>query len=404
MNVMIVDDMKSVVDGMEKGIKWEHIGVSGVYKAYNAAEAKVLLRNIPIDILMTDVEMPGESGLDLVNWVRMENMDIECIILSSHPNFEYAQRAISLNSFNYILLPCSYYEIESIVLKTVQSISKKREQNKLAEYGKLIREDWLDTVLFEGCLDKQTNQEMVRKLHELYHIDTEQTGYLCLISADGECDIIKQCDNQLLLFMFNNVLREILASFQERLYIQQTDKLHYIFLVCSENGRICDDTMFRHQIELIIETIGNILQIPVDICFERCNGFSDLPDIYQTLQYRKKIVSQYIQEETVNEKEVLPVIREYVRNHINQDIKRSDLAELVHLNIDYLSRIFKRDTGMTLNDYIVNEKISVAQNLLRTTKLPVNLIATKVGYSNFSYFSKLYKKINGVSPVEERMS
>lgn len=62
------------------------------------------------------------------------------------------------------------------------------------------------------------------------------------------------------------------------------------------------------------------------------------------------------------------------------------------MNIDYLARIFKKNTGMTLNDYIINEKMEVARNLLITTKLPVGLIAMKVGYSNFSYFSKLYKK------------
>ena len=57
---------------------------------------------------------------------------------------------------------------------------------------------------------------------------------------------------------------------------------------------------------------------------------------------------------------------------------------------------------MTLNDYIILEKMNVAKNLLTTTKLPVSLIAMKVGYSNFSYFSKLYKKVHGCSPAQER--
>ena len=74
----------------------------------------------------------------------------------------------------------------------------------------------------------------------------------------------------------------------------------------------------------------------------------------------------------------------------------------MHMNIDYLARIFKKNTGMTLNDYIINEKMEVARNLLITTKLPVGLIAMKVGYSNFSYFSKLYKKTYNKTPAEER--
>lgn len=95
-------------------------------------------------------------------------------------------------------------------------------------------------------------------------------------------------------------------------------------------------------------------------------------------------------------------VTRYVQEHISQDIKRGDLAELVHLNTDYLFRIFKREKGMTLNDYIIYEKMNVARNLLTTTRLPVSLIAVKVGYSNFSYFSKIYKKIYGCSPGQER--
>lgn len=78
--------------------------------------------------------------------------------------------------------------------------------------------------------------------------------------------------------------------------------------------------------------------------------------------------------------------------NINQDLKRSDLAELVHLNIDYLSRVFKKEKGVTLNDYIVFEKLNVAENLLKTTRLPISLIAMKVGYSNFSYFRNSTKR------------
>lgn len=69
MNILMVDDMRSVVNGMEKSIHWKKLGIDGVFKAYNAYEAKVLLNNVHMDILMTDIEMPGESGLDLVQWV-----------------------------------------------------------------------------------------------------------------------------------------------------------------------------------------------------------------------------------------------------------------------------------------------------------------------------------------------
>ena len=131
MNILIVDDLLSVVEGIVKGIDWGQLGITGIYKAFNTYEAKVLINNLQIDILLTDIEMPGESGLELVEWIRQEQMDMECIFMSSHANFEYAQRAVEVNSYKYVLLPCPYEEIAGVVSGAVGSLRQRREQEKL---------------------------------------------------------------------------------------------------------------------------------------------------------------------------------------------------------------------------------------------------------------------------------
>ena len=105
---------------------------------------------------------------------------------------------------------------------------------------------------------------------------------------------------------------------------------------------------------------------------------------------------------TQNETNIVARVREYIRDHVGNDIRRSDLASLVHMNPDYLNRIFKRETGSTIGDYILNEKMQIARNLLQTTTLPVSYVASRVGYENFSHFSRTYKRVFGVSPSEER--
>ncbi len=92
----------------------------------------------------------------------------------------------------------------------------------------------------------------------------------------------------------------------------------------------------------------------------------------------------------------------YIRRNIDKDLSRAEIAEAIYLNPEYLSRLFKKETGASLNDYIVTEKMRAAQSLLSDTNIPVSLIATKVGYSNFSYFSQVFKKYTGMSPVEYR--
>ncbi len=72
------------------------------------------------------------------------------------------------------------------------------------------------------------------------------------------------------------------------------------------------------------------------------------------------------------------------------------------MNPSYLSRMFKKAEGISLKDYIVQEKMAFARTLLQSSALPVSLVALKAGYSNFSHFSQVYKKMYGVSPTEER--
>jgi two-component system response regulator YesN len=93
---------------------------------------------------------------------------------------------------------------------------------------------------------------------------------------------------------------------------------------------------------------------------------------------------------------------QYINEHLEDEIHRDDLADHVHLNADYLTRIFKKETGQTLKEYVIEQKIQEAKSLLRTTNLPVSIIAAKVGYCNFSHFSYTYKKIMGITPQEER--
>lgn len=95
-------------------------------------------------------------------------------------------------------------------------------------------------------------------------------------------------------------------------------------------------------------------------------------------------------------------IFQYIRSHMDEDIKRDDIADTVHLNANYISVLFKNKTGMSLKEYIISEKMTLARNMVRETVLPISVIAMKVGYTNFSHFSQSYKKINGVSPTEDR--
>ncbi len=110
----------------------------------------------------------------------------------------------------------------------------------------------------------------------------------------------------------------------------------------------------------------------------------------------------FAQNEQRREQDVVEEVIRYIDENLDQDIHRRDLADLVYLNPDYLNRIFKKQTGKTLKEFVIEHKMNEAQKMLQMTRLPVSIIAAKVGYDNFSHFSYAYKKVMGLSPLESR--
>lgn len=131
--------------------------------------------------------------------------------------------------------------------------------------------------------------------------------------------------------------------------------------------------------------------------------------ISQALEHSKK---SHYQEQVLGslypvdsqEPGVVHRVKEIVSQFISHDLTREQIAELVHLAPDYLSHLFKKETGVTLSEYIVSQRLTMAKYLLAQTSLPVSSIADKVGYSYVSYFNRVFKKAYGMTPVEYRRS
>ena len=92
----------------------------------------------------------------------------------------------------------------------------------------------------------------------------------------------------------------------------------------------------------------------------------------------------------------------YIYNHYNQNINLSNIAKYVNTNPSYFSRTFKKTLGLSLTDYINHIRIKNAVSLIVNTDLPITEIAYNCGYTDQTYFCKIFKKINDCSPREFR--
>lgn len=96
-------------------------------------------------------------------------------------------------------------------------------------------------------------------------------------------------------------------------------------------------------------------------------------------------------------------IANYVQKHLTEPMDIQSLAKAMFVSRTYLAVKFKKETGMTLTQFILKEKTEEGKRLLRYTEKPVSAIAAYLGFSSQSHFTNVFKKLNGCSPNEYRM-
>lgn len=419
MNVLMVDDQKPVLEQMKEGINWVKIGVEQVYTACCAMEAKLVLVNRQVDLLITDIEMPEEDGLSLCKWAKEKYPEIECIFLTSHAEFEYAQRAVNLGGFDYILQPARYSDMESVIMKAFERINSKMQIKRYKKARRVVlkqRDLLLEDLIRALMREEYSNAEKIyAQFLTILHMDYEECVNLPLVLQTdsrgtgywGEKEIV---------FCIRNIMEELLQSMKCCTCVAYQNDWGYKILLVMEKGLFSEEEC-RQKLRKFMKFISEELKWRAvlhagSVCDEKlnpvfCNELTKVQS--QTFEAAGTIIwdnektgsaSENGDEDSVR---IMRVI-EYIQKNISKNISRSELAELVYLNEDYFTRVFKKQTGYTYKEYVLMEKMRKAQVLLEQTKFPVSIIASKVGYDNCSHFTKMFKKITGATPKDFRKS
>lgn len=250
MKLLLVDDEIFAIQGIINGVNWEVLEYDEVLQANSYAQAVELLNEKRIDIAVCDIEMPDESGLELVGWIHEHSPHTECIIFSCHDEFDFARQALQLSCLDYILKPVRYDFLTDVLRKAAETIKQKKHHNTLKDYGQI-------------------------------YIDTIRRGS----GAENNEDIVD------------------------------------------------------------------------------------------------KIVN-------------------YIDQHLQDDLSVRILANAAYVSPDHLTRLFKKRFGQTVTDYIFRQRMTLAGELLKDSKLTVTMVSDCVGYGNYSYFTEQFKKFYGMTPRE----
>ncbi len=104
-----------------------------------------------------------------------------------------------------------------------------------------------------------------------------------------------------------------------------------------------------------------------------------------------------------NDYRLIQSVQEYIRsNYQNAELDNQEIAEQFNYHPYHINRLMKAHTGKTLHAYLIEYRLHMAKNYLRTTTLNVTAIAEKTGFSSYTYFIKLFRERTGVSPLQYR--
>ena len=133
MNMLIVDDDFHVIQGIQQNIHWESTEIEHVFYALGVTAAKQMFLRHGIDIVICDIEMPRETGLDFVDWMRKKHFKVQVIFLTGYAKFEYAHKAIELGGLEYILKPVDYNMLEQAIGKAVKNAVRIKENERMKQ-------------------------------------------------------------------------------------------------------------------------------------------------------------------------------------------------------------------------------------------------------------------------------
>lgn len=192
-------------------------------------------------------------------------------------------------------------------------------------------------------------------------------------------------------YILNNLISDFRSFIMEKNFEYAEKKLNDIFDICEKHEISDYITIFKYMFNLVDNSYNKILDN-----IENLNQFKEMC----TLLFDSYIKSPSQQ---IKDNEILIAkIIDYIKTNINKELTLKDIASKFFINYEYLSRLFKKQTGLNYKDYVLTLKMNYACELLLQSTLAINAIANAIGFKDARYFSSTFKKYKGCYPSEYR--
>jgi two-component system response regulator YesN len=451
LSVLLVDDEVRTLHHLKTAVPWNHLGMEVIGTAENGLAALEFIEVHPVDLLITDIRMPGMDGLELCSEVRKRHRDMLIILLTGYADFEYARRGIELQVTDFCLKPIDTEKLTATLRRAVRQGYGRASSHSdalldLIEEGHVSRIERAFTELgFQG------NKIYLAGSIGVHNIEQDIGGqFSCKVgrhkyvyfasqafSAEEAEKRITSSDKRAGIALYPDpVSPEHLAR-----AISDVLVMTYQYFI---NGKatLCQNLVDGPRTQKLFRDLAEKGQNPSHLkswlydlsqsdlskCFNIRKAFRFLNQVLMTPamqgysegyfdSYEQLVADYYCLADLLEELSAgvythqIPfvdasfegpdsflAIMNYLNTHYEQAITLKSVAEDLHLNASYISQLIKAETGLTYTQYITELRIGKAKELLTHTKLSLAEISEAVGFNDYFYFIKKFKKEVGVTP------
>ena len=278
MNILLVDDDRFIIEALREKIRWDRLKIDNVYAANSLTQAQAIIKEHPIHLMISDIEMPQGSGLELLSWVRNENYDIKTIFLTNYADFNYAQKAIELQSFEYYLKPINFEKLEFIIQKALDKITEQRPTSPLESSFQAENNFWFEYL----------RKPRIHRLEELKaellrrHLNLKDNQYFLA----GVITLhINEADYAPEIPSWTSQLRKVFQAFSNEMYqLASLFKMeglvdHYVCLFRVDHS-INSEAFARKIQQEILDKLHHHSILTFTSCFQCTNILKDVKELY----------------------------------------------------------------------------------------------------------------------------
>jgi Response regulator containing CheY-like receiver domain and AraC-type DNA-binding domain len=361
--LLLVDDEVYAIEGVKAAFDWKSIGIDEIFTAFNASQARDVLSRVAIDVALCDIEMPEESGLDLLAWINSKGYATKVIFLTCHSDFGYARETVKLHGFDYLVKPVPADELRSAVSAALSSSPGSQGRGSPAQSPRC---DGLTPPLAgDGCspsavsIPDMSRWTILLKSDGIEQVRYELRSYLERLPPKTKSD--------------REFLQRFLVDFQQVVFsvLRARGVSAHALLSSDEASRLYQDAT---------SSLSGLL-LWADVALDSLKARFDEADVSHSHFGRAA---------------------GFIAKNLTEELSCEKIAAHVGLNPDYLTRLFKKESGLSVSAYIIREKMRFAADLLVSTSLPIGEISDRIGYVNPAHFSAAFKKFSQMSPIEYR--